>query len=309
MSDIDSKQSAAMEDLLHANHEQTADEWAQEFKKKYRHRYSKSNAGKAVIAQYMWIAGKHKHGLQDNSRLFTSSEMNAFTLTVSTDPAAYQVFVRHRLAGDWCNDHSMTATIQLNALKSCLSDYRNIVQQCLLGQVLHDIMDEYNDEAKLKQARLMISQLTLPDYLYGDSVGTFGTLRSNIRFGIRYLIAHNSVMSIVAKQLKMPDVEEYFSADMSSLQEQVNELNEMLSALYDVAKTKGRYTDTPELAQHLRNQLRPIVFKQEPIPRQALAEVKEAVSKLKCFIGNASMLIPFLNGLYCKGANDNDQDE
>ena len=135
-----------------------------------------------------------------------------------SEPQDYEKYIRHRLAADWCYDHVVTATIQMNALKSCISDYRNILQQCLLGELLHDLMDEYKSDAKLDQAKMMLGQFTLPDYLYGDSAGTFNVLRGNIRNGIRLLLCHNAVMDIVAKEVKMPDVYDYFSIGFDDLQ-------------------------------------------------------------------------------------------
>lgn len=221
-------------------------ETAEEFREKYgRKRFTSSTAGKGVILAYSYWAYLRKEGLS-NAELIAQplyKDMNAIRAKVETveDARLYNQYLQLEA---WLAEGFEAALFMRNGLRSVLAHFYSITSGAIAGEELRDALGAQADEDKVA---LWLSLLSVDNLRPTTSTyETALTLRQNIENGLQYLKVYNTLITIIAAEIEIPELV-IFQMDMQPVNELITDLNEALDLLRGAIDKRATVPDEQAL--------------------------------------------------------------
>lgn len=239
--------SAAMDKLL--KKVDIRAETAEEFKAKYgRKRFTSSTAGKGVILAYTYWAYLRKEGLS-NAELISQplyKDINALRDKVETmeDARLYNQYLQLEA---WLAEAYSAALFMRNGLRSVLAHFYSIASGAIAGEELRNALGAQADEGKvaLWLSLLSVDNLRPTASTYEAAL----TLRQNAENGLQYLNVYNTLITIIAAEIGIPELV-IFQMDMQPVNELITDLNEALELLRGHISKREVVADEEALKTH-----------------------------------------------------------
>jgi len=205
-------------------------ETAQEFKDKYgRKRFNGSNAGRALIYSYIYWGYLKNEGMSneeivENPLYKNLSHIRDKVQTVQ-DARQYYVYVNLQ---EWLANAFEHAVIMRNATRGAVSHFYTIVADTIAGENLRETIGE---SASSDKVALWLSALSV-DCIRPtkNAFSTAQSLRINIDKGLRYLNVFNTLISMIAEETEIPELE-IFKVQTAEMIDGIERLNEALEVL------------------------------------------------------------------------------
>ena len=224
-------------------------ETAEEFREKYgRKRFTSSTAGKGVILAYTYWAYLRKEGLS-NAELIAQPlyrDMNAIRAKVETveDARLYNQYLQLEA---WLAEGFEAALFMRNGLRSVLAHFYSIVSGAIAGEELRNALGAQADEDKVALWLSLLSVDSIRPTL--SSYEAALTLRQNAENGLQYLKVYNTLITIIAAEIEIPELV-IFQMDMQPVNELITDLNEALDLLRGHISKREVVADEEALKTH-----------------------------------------------------------
>lgn len=249
---------------------------AAEFKEKYsKKRFSSHTAPKAVLYSFLYdIYQQGEGGVK--ATLYPDITRIQQQVDSYEDMDAWN---GHLNLIEWQRSAFNTAVFMRNSLQGALSDYNHIVTALVSAE---NLRAELRDTQLTDTATLFLSNLTLEAYSPQSNGYTIEVLRKNITASLRYMIAYNTFVGLIAEELKVPEYVR-LKVMMKGVQETLNEVNRALAILTEVAyreraEEPGIYsTWTPEYLRETLRAFEPIGEDIPPVPEDRIREAKAGI--------------------------------
>lgn len=203
---------------------------AQEVREKYgKKRFTSSSAGKSHILAYIFWGYLKNEGLS-NAELLAQplySDMDAIKAKVNTPEDAY-LYNQYLQLEVWVSDAFESALFMRNGVRSVLAHFYSIVSGAIAGEELRDALGAQADSGKIALWLSLLSVDSLRPTL--SSYEAALTLRKNEENGLCYLNIYNTLISIIAEEIEIPEFT-IFKMDMEPVNELITQLNDVLDAL------------------------------------------------------------------------------
>ena len=205
---------------------------SEEFKVKYgRKRFNSSTAGRSIIYAYSYWAYLRKEDENlSNADLLAHplyKDMNAIRAKVNTMEDA-RLYNQYLLLEAWLGEAFEAALFMRNGLRSVLAHFYSIASGAIAGEELRDALGAQADEDKVA---LWLSLLSVDNLRPTSSTHEAAlTLRQNIENGLQYLNVYNTLITIIAPAVDVPELV-VFKMNMQPVNELIGDLNEALGLL------------------------------------------------------------------------------
>lgn len=224
-------------------------ETAEEVKAKYgRKRFTSATAGKSHIYAYIYWGYLRKEGLS-NAELITQPlyrDLNAIRDKVETVEDA-RLYNQYLHLEEWLGSAFDTALFMRNGLRSVLAHFYSIVSGAIAGENLRDALGAQADEGNIALWLSLLSVDSLRPTL--SSYEAVLTLRQNTENGLRYLHLYNTLITIIAAEIEIPELV-IFQMDMEPVLELITQLNEALDLLRGHISKREVVADEEALKTH-----------------------------------------------------------
>jgi len=277
-------------------------ETAQEFKAKYgKKRFTSANAGQSRILNHIYTALQIEDSIPRSERV-PLYDLRAIQgkVDVAKDGNRYVSYAR---LTEWTVDAYQAAINMRNSLRSVTAHLYQIAATLLCGENLRRTLGETAKEANIW---LWLHTLTLEGYTPQDeNFYMVKDLRTNIATGLKYMNAYNTLIAMIAAEMKIPEYT-VFQVEMKGAIALITAANEALDALREdallyrieeaatpediaaasapdatVAEIKdniGRFT--PEFLKETLTAFEPIEVEAEPLQPEAVNAVKERLGSI-----------------------------
>lgn len=210
------------------------------FRAKYANkRFTSSTAGKSHIYAYIYWAYLQREGLSNDELLARPlyRDMDAIKAKIATTEDAF-LYNRYLQLEAWLGDDYEAALFMRNGLRSALAHFYSIASGAIAGENLKNALDKLDAQGDTNNVALWLSLLSVDSLMpTASSYEAAITLRANAENGLRYLNVHNTLISIIADEIEIPELV-IFQMDMEPVYELISQLNEALSLLRDAIKKR-----------------------------------------------------------------------
>lgn len=250
---------------------------AAEFKEKYgKKRFTSHTAPKAVLYTFLYDIYQHNEsGIQGT----LYPDITGIQQKVETyeDMDTWNGYLN---LTEWQRSAYNTAVFMRNSLQGALSDYNHIATSLIAAENLRAELRGQLPET----SAFFLSSLTLEAYSPQANGYTIDVLRKNIEASLRYLIAYNTFVGLIADELKTPEYVQ-LRVSTAAAYEAVNEVNRALAILTEVAyRERAEDEGKPGewSAEYLRETLRafePIGEGLPPVPEDRIAFARDGIKR------------------------------
>lgn len=182
---------------------------------------------------------------------------------------------------EWQRSAFNTAVFMRNSLQGALSDYHHIVTSLIAAE---NLRADLRGEKLSETSTIFLSSLTLEAYAPQSNGYTITTLRKNIEASLRYMIAYNAFIELIAEELKTPEYVR-LKVLMRGVHETLNEVNRALALLRDVANREraeepGIFpTWSQEYLQETLRAFEPVGEDIPPVPEDRVAFARDGIRR------------------------------
>lgn len=209
---------------------------AQELKKKYqKKRMTASTAAKYYLYDYIYWAylKDEKKPIDFSKDRVLQDETPVFDILIN-DAEALKLYEIYNDLCEWINSAFENAVLMRNSLLDYIRMFRYIVTVSTAGENLRHTLGDLDHDDKM----VFLAELTPIDILSTDppmykEKTILRDLRDKIERNLCYLNAYNSLIEIIAKQIKVPELT-IFQVDMSAVNGKILLLNDALTPLREI---------------------------------------------------------------------------
>ena len=216
-------------------------ETAEEFREKYgRKRFTSSTAGKSIIYSYIYLGYLKNEGLSNEEiiRRPLYKDLKAIRDKIASPNDAY-VYTQYINLEEWLTNVFEAAIIMRNSVNSVSSHFYSIASGALAGENLLNALDgKESKEASLWLSLLSVDSIRPTTSSYQMAL----SLRQNIENGLRYIHAYNTLISIIATEIEIPELT-LFQVNTESTVNGIAQLNDVLEMLRNHIKERETVPD------------------------------------------------------------------
>lgn len=269
-------------------------ETAQELREKYqRKRLSPSTAAQYYLYNYLfWAYLKNEQKPIDYLRDRVLKDDTRVYDTLGRDHIAGGNAVElYRIYGDlceWLNSAFESAVLMRNSLLDYIKLFYNEVATAIAGENLRRALGDQaqDDKIALWLRTLTVDALRPTDLNYHDKI----LLRQRIERNLCYLNAYDTLIEIIAKQIKVPELT-FLQVDMSAVIRWIGRLNEALEALREEIGKREVVPDgeaqpslsppfTPKELEETLKAFEDVSYTAPPIPKENLQHAENHVKTI-----------------------------
>lgn len=200
---------------------------SKEFKAKYgKKRFTSANAGQSRILNHIYSGLQINDGIPqaDREKLFDIQAIQG-KVDLAKDGNRYLAYVR---LTEWTVDAFQGAINMRNSLRSVGAHMYQIAATLLCGE---NLRRQLGDTAKDANIWLWLHKLTVEGYTPQDEdFYMVMNLRKNLAQGLHYMDAYNTLIELIAAEIKIPEYT-VFKVEMKSVTALIIAINEALKAL------------------------------------------------------------------------------
>jgi len=216
---------------------------SKEFKAKYgKKRFTSANAGQSRILNHIYSGLQINDGIPpaDRERLFDLQEIQR-KVDIPKDGNRYLAYMR---LTEWTVDAFQGAINMRNSLRSVGAHMYQIAATLLCGE---NLRRQLGDTAKDANIWLWLHKLTVEGYTPQDEdFYMVMNLRKNLAQGLHYMDAYNTLIELIAAEIKIPEYT-VFKVEMKSVTALITAINEALDTLReDAISYRMEEAATPE---------------------------------------------------------------
>lgn len=269
-------------------------ETAQELKEKYnRKRMTASTAAQYYLYNYLYWhyltnEGKPVDHLRDS--------------VLNDDSPVYDALQRDLIAGgkisvlyniycdlcEWLNSSFESAVLMRNSLLDYIGIFNNEITTIIVGENLRYIFSDQDHDEKIA---LCLRVLTIDSLRPTETeFHNMTTLRQRIERNLCYLNAYNTLIEIIAKQIKVPELT-LLQVDMRAASNLIFRLNVTLEVFREELGKREVVPDgesepslspplTPEEKEEMLKAFEDISFNAPPIPKENLTHAENHVKTI-----------------------------
>lgn len=269
-------------------------ETAQELREKYqRKRLSPSTAAQYYLYNYlywMYLVNEDKpidhlrdRVLQDDTRVYETLSRD-----YNSGGNAYELYKIYGDLCEWLNSAFESAVLMRNSLIDYIRMFYSEIANAIAGENLrHALGDQAQDEKIALWLRTLTADALRPtDLNYYDKL----FIRVRIERNLCYLNAYDTLIEIIAKQIKVPELT-FLQVDMSAVIKGIGRLNEALEAFREEIGKREVVPDgeaqpslsppfTPKELKVMLKAFEEVSYTAPPIPKENLQHAENHVKTI-----------------------------
>lgn len=220
--------------------------------------------------------------------LFTPERVRAMVATISNHEEQMQ-YTAYRQLEEWLVRQQVQASTYRHLLIVCLEDIRNVAAQIVWAETAEEeIIAAMGQEAKeVLDNNIFLHKLDAARFTFDDSYIDFSyDIRDNISFLLKAITQYNTLVSLIAKEIDLPELVEACSVSIKNATSDIESVNAVIGAAHDVINSRYSADDNGIGAiKHsaFADQLRPLDVKISRVPAAHRKAAQELLTDLSIF--------------------------
>lgn len=253
------------------------------FKKKYQNieQCPPEDVGKISIASNVYRRLKEKdEQLPD----FINFEQRDALVAKLTTPELWQRYTAYRQLEEWLKSRNLENLVQLTMMGAYLDMVEERVCNMIWAEDVEkgiELTEDNAEHTRLLLCKMDAAMFANDDWKEYNSI----TGRSNILFAMNQINYYNTLVGLVAKEIKMPELASVFQLDIASEEKKIEWINGLIAALKE--RIFATYTEDGHIGTTKRHvfdmHLKPYQTEPDKIPAEHIAAAKKLIKGLKVF--------------------------